>query len=413
MPILILTTEPLPFPGLAATGAGLRAWALAGGLRARGLEARIASAETAYRGVEPASLAKVGAETFALEGLAGFVREARPDAVLLQHWGLFPYLGEPGCPLAIDLAGPHLLERRYWGSADPAGDLAQKLAALARADFLCCSGWRQRDYFLAFAQIAGHDSTDPALLPVLPFCVDPEWIGLEAPGPWQADRFLYSGMLLPWQDPSRPLETLLALLEERGRGELLFLTGRHPTRDVSRGRFETLIERLRGSDRVRLETVQPFDRFFETIAGCGLAIDLMARNPERELAFPSRTAVYLARGLPVIFNDYSEPGDWIEQYGAGWRLDPEDGAGLRALLEGLLDDPARIEAARAGARRLASERLGWDRCVGPLADWCAAPRVREQRAAPLLDAGELEALRHERDELRGRRLVRLSEWLRR
>ena len=35
--ILILTTEPLPLPGMAATGAGLRAWGLAFGLRSAGM----------------------------------------------------------------------------------------------------------------------------------------------------------------------------------------------------------------------------------------------------------------------------------------------------------------------------------------------------------------------------------------
>ena len=39
-------------------------------------------------------------------------------------------LGEVDCPLAIDLAGPHLLERRFWGSRDPEGDRAQTMDEL-------------------------------------------------------------------------------------------------------------------------------------------------------------------------------------------------------------------------------------------------------------------------------------------
>ena len=40
--IAVLTTDPLPVPGSPTTGAGLRAWGLAEGLRARGHDVAIA-----------------------------------------------------------------------------------------------------------------------------------------------------------------------------------------------------------------------------------------------------------------------------------------------------------------------------------------------------------------------------------
>ena len=63
-----------------------------------------------------------------------------------------------------------------------------------------------------------------------------------------------------------------------------------------------------------------------------VAMDLMRRNPERELAFASRTVHYLWCGLPVIHSRILEVAALIEEYEAGWMVDPEDAAGIRAMV---------------------------------------------------------------------------------
>ncbi len=79
----------------------------------------------------------------------------------------------------------------------------------------------------------------------------------------------------------------------------------------------------------------------------------MARNAERELAFPSRTVVYLACGLPVVTQAGHELADWIARYDAGWFLDPNSSEeNLEALVEHLLDTPEEIGEKRENARRL-------------------------------------------------------------
>jgi hypothetical protein len=74
MEILILTTEPLPFPGLVTTGAGLRAWGLARGLESGGLAVEAAMPDDHLDGLEPERRAAVEPHCFSRARLSEFVR---------------------------------------------------------------------------------------------------------------------------------------------------------------------------------------------------------------------------------------------------------------------------------------------------------------------------------------------------
>jgi hypothetical protein len=419
MSVLVVTTEPLPFPGVPVTGAGLRAWALVQGLRSFGLEAEPAIAADAARHLSPEQAEPLKPFLFERHELTDHVRARKPDALVMQHWGLMDRLGPVDCPLAIDLAGPHLLERHFWGSAHPERDLADKLAALRRADFLTCSGRRQRLYFLGFAMQEGFDPADPNLLPVIPFSVSPQ---LPVPREFDPTAFVYAGLLLPWQDPSRGLEALLRAFERHNRGHLTFIGATHPAGDVSRGQFDSILQRIQASSQASLEPARAFTQLQEDLGRFGVAWDFMALNAERELAFPSRTVVYLSCGLPVVTQSGHELADWIARYDAGWNLDPASSdEHLEAFIERLLDAPDKIADKRENARRLVREKLTWDRTIAPLADWCRNPTRRSGKNRQSLQTDEtLQALRRESEQLReslqelqGRRLVRLSNLLRR
>lgn len=381
--LLILTTEPLPLPGLPATGAGLRAWGLAFGLRSAGFDdVVLAFAADAARGVEVALDLIPGIAMFERSQLDDFIAAQKPDAVIFQHWGLWSELRRPlPCPVAMDLAGPHLLERRLWGSPDPGRDLREKLTALAAVDHTVCSGHFQRHYFLPFLVQAGHDPR-ALLCPVIPFSLSPD---LPDPSPErERDTFLFGGMFLPWQDPEGTLRTLVEAMEERKRGRLVFVGGPHPAGDVSGGRFDRLMEFLEGSGRVEIHRTMPFDQYLGALRRCSLAIDLMPRNAERELAFPTRTVGYLWAGLPVIHNDYDELAEPIARARAGWTLDPADGEGLRRLLNRILTHKEDVERRSEKARELVTQHYTWDRTIGPLAEWCRDPKPRADKRDPIV-----------------------------
>jgi len=417
MKILVLTTEPLPFPGLVTTGAGLRAWGLARGLESAGLSVEVAMPEEHLDGLDPERRAELEPHCFARPRVGAFVRRRSPDAIVMQHWGLMRELGVVDCPLAIDLAGPHLLERRFWGSRSPEADRAEKIAALRQADFVVCSGRSQRLYFLPFLDQAGFDFGDPALCPVIPFSADPN-------PPPEAERdpacFVYGGMFLPWQNPALPLTTLLDTIDAVGRGRLRFFGGAHPSLDVSQGKFDALIARLSRHPAVEMCGLRPFDALVGEYVRAGAAVDLMERNAERELAFPTRTVIYMWCGLPVIHSDYTDLAPLIERYDAGWALDPADAARLRETVEAVLREPELALAKGRNARRLVAERLTWEKTIGPLAAWCRQPHLREEKHAAAMREearerrlreveDEVAAVRRERDMLRGKWIVRLSQ----
>lgn len=411
-PILLITTEPLPLPGRPATGAGLRAWGLAVGLREAGFQVQLMTAAEGG-GDEVTADRPDWVGGFARPDLPRLVREFDPELVVLQHWGLAALMGEPDRPLAIDLAGPHLLERRLWGSPNPEADLMEKLDALRRADFVTTSGRWQRHYFLPYLAMAGWDVLDPEVAPVIPFSLEPA----VAPAPPRPDRFFYGGFCLPWQDPSPGVEAVLEAMDRAGRGRLVFVGGAHPTLDVSRGRFEELLDRLQHHPRVELHPPLAHDPYRRLLAEGGVALDLMHPNAERELAFTTRTVGYLAAGLPVLHDNYSELGDLIARSGAGWAMDPVDPDTVRNLLLGILEGRVDVTAPGRAAHALVRDHLHWHRTIGPLVTFCRDPQPRTGRMAARLAfeerdrrlrqaETELARVRAELNTLRGKRWIR-------
>src|SRR5690606_15352818 len=80
MKLLVLTSEPVPLPGLPATGAGLRAWGLTFGLRAAGFpDTTLGFAADSVRGRELAPSPVPGVSTFERGRLAEFIAAEQPD----------------------------------------------------------------------------------------------------------------------------------------------------------------------------------------------------------------------------------------------------------------------------------------------------------------------------------------------
>jgi glycosyltransferase involved in cell wall biosynthesis len=188
-------------------------------------------------------------------------------------------------------------------------------------------------------------------------------------------------VFLPWQDPSLGLITLVEALEEHGTGRLRFFGGEHPFIPIDTGIFPQLKARLEGSTHVEFQPMIPRDELLQEYTRAHVAIDLMRRNQERELAFTTRTVEYLWCGLPVIYNDYAELADYIREYDAGWCLDPEDAEGLRAVIDSILTDPSILQAKSANAQRLVRERLTWDATVEVLDAFIRHPTMRPRPLA--------------------------------
>jgi glycosyltransferase involved in cell wall biosynthesis len=290
------------------------------------------------------------------------VERTEPDVVLVCGWAVMANLAQDPLlevPVVLDQHGPHMLERHYQGVGEPEENGAQKRRALKAADFFSCAGERQLEYFQDWLRQAGWTEQERSeRSAAMPFSLSPE-----LPPRWPAEEltFVYGGVWLPWQDPSTGLLALAEQLKRRDQGVLRLFGGKHPWIEIDGGVFEGLVAKLEAIPRVVHEGQVNHAELIRQYTKAHVAIDLMKRNPERELAFTSRTVEFLWCGLPVLYNDYSELSDLIREYDAGWTVDPERPEQIAAALDEIFGRPELVDRKSENAQRLVRERLSWDR----------------------------------------------------
>ena len=307
--------------------------------------------------------------------LSQVIRLADPDVVIACNWPVAANIDDCPVPLVLDQHGPHLLERQYQAAFRGFEENARaKRLALSRADYFSCAGDWQRLYFLPWLMQAGFQFDGERV------CSIPISLSPDLPAHTFSDEitFVYGGVFLPWQDPRAGLQEVLAQLQQRDQGCLKFFGGQHPVYPVDTGLFEELRAQLDQHPRVQVQPMVAHDQLIETYCRAHVAIDLMARNPERELAFTTRTVEYLWCGLPVIYSDYAELSHYIREYRAGWTVDPTDPAAIRQAVSEAFEQPDRVREYSRNAQRLVRERLTWDRTIDPLDAICRNPSRRER-----------------------------------
>lgn len=374
--VLIISSDILPYPGLPTVGSGLRAWGLGQGLKCCGHEVLFSMPRAALKGRKQMVPSEVVELAWEPDTLASVVRAAEPDVVVVCNWPVLDLMPTEnlGIPVVLDQHGPHYLERVFQRFGDPDDNKRRKLNALRKADFFTCAGERQLAYFQSWLEQAGWTEEEcRELTAAIPVSLSPD---LPIRQPDKELTFVYGGVFLPWQDPSVGLSALLEVLERRGTGRLLFYGGEHPVYPVDTGIFVQLLAELRQSPYVMAPGMVSHDELIASYTRAHVAIDLMKRNPERELAFTTRTVEYMWCGLPVIYNDYAELSDYIRKYNAGWVVDPEDREAIIAILNDIFDHPEQVIERGRNAQRLVRERLTWDRTIAPLDSFIRHPRMR-------------------------------------
>jgi len=366
--VLVITSDILPLKGQSTTGAALRAWGLGEGLRSCGHDVEFAMSREAaeackYRGRE--------VHLFEPENLDKLVNRVDPDILLFQHWPLLGYLKKRSrAYIVVDFHGPLLLETHFREPECVEKVIGIKLECLSLADYFTCAGTKQLYYYLAWLLVAGLDLHEFPIS-VIPFSLSPD---LPNHSSWPEEPiFVYGGIFLPWQDPSLGLKVLTEEMETSRRGELRFFGGKHPWMTLPSERFEKLRQQLTNSDRVHFYPPTPRDKLIDEYTRASVAWDVMARNPEREMAFTSRTVEYLWCGLPVVYNNYAELSNYIAEYNAGWIVDPADEAQMRQITREILHNPEEVSRRGKNAKQLARERLTWNKTIAPLDAYCRQP----------------------------------------
>ncbi|MEO8288343.1 MAG: glycosyltransferase [Chloroflexota bacterium] len=391
--VLVISPDVLPVGDIPASGSGVRAWALGKGLEGHGHNVHFTMPAPAIQGREGSVPPEYVAGAWTTENLQSIIDAMVPDVIVSCGWPNVTWTPRPNLPLAIDLTGPHLLERAYQGYRDVKTNSAEKLAALAKGDFFTCIGERQKYYFQAWLAQAGisiDELTDD--LQVIPYSVDPKQPKHHWLDDWSNSevRFVYGGIFLPWQNPAPALLTVADTLEQAGRGTLEVIGGSHPFYPVDTGVYGPLLEKLASARRVSMSGLLPHDRLIEKYTHAHVAVDMIMPNVERELAFPSRTINYLWCGLPVIHPEFSEVAHHISDYEAGWVVKHDDSEALRNVLISILANPEEAHRRGINAQRLARERFSWDDTIIALEEFVRNPRMRSERRS-LLDQEKVSA----------------------
>jgi len=378
--VLLFSNDLPPLPGQSVTGGGLRVRGLAEGLRSRGHEVVISVPASRLDALSTRTAKPLRSTAFAPERLNAVVRDVEPDVVVMEQWALASYFDDSSAPLVIDLHGSLILENHYRGHRALKYNAAAKIKALSKADFVLCASELQRHYFTAWLLLSGFSPDQPRIASI-PVLLEPA----EMPSGVSKDShsIIFGGIAWPWVDPFPGLEILARELQDHPSYKLKIYSG---LPDLGRvlphdqtiatsplvARYQSLV-----SKNVAVHGLISHARFLQRAKNACLAFDVFQRNPERELAFVTRTAEYLACGLPVIHGDYDEIGKWIEQAEAGWVVDPSNPDQVLQAVRAALDDREELARRAENALRLVRKRLFWNRGIEPLHRFCMEPRQRE------------------------------------
>jgi len=374
--VLIVTTEVLPGWGVPSAGGGIRAHSLGEGLKAAGHEVVYSLPEPVLEQVKAPEEFREFAHV--PEKVSGAVHRAGPDVVVFEQWQPLTFLEEADCAVVVDLPGPLLLEYAFRGGRAVQTEAGAKIRALAKADLFLYSNPNQKAYWLAWTALAGV-AADGTRLAHVPICRSPELP--EPPDGLNGMRFIYGGVFWPWQDPTLPLNTLIRVMEEHGEGHLDIFGGSHPHHAVKGEVYYSPAQRIRKSDRVRFRDMMPLEDLEKEYQRGGIALALMARNAEREVASTIRTIGYLWCGLPTVVNNYSYLAPLVGEYDAGWVADPDDAEALKTTFERVRAERDDWAAKSKGAQRLVRERFTWETAVRPLVEFVENPERRPKNPA--------------------------------
>jgi len=316
--ILIITTEFIRFEGSPTGGRGVRTGNLADGLRKNGHTVFFSFPKDNYEKLKtkpPSSLTQYLHNYYYDE----IIKEINPEIIIFSPWTLMLSLKNDAIInnyfIGADLPGPLVIENSFQNNEDDFIFASKKIVSLNKADFFLCSNERQKYYIMPWLLLSGHSLTENNII-ITPISSD---LNDKVPNCYPSvPEYIFGGVLWPWQNYGENLKNIAEFLA-KNRGILKTFCGSFI--------YEKKNEKLSCLDKY--ETVKQFELInhedlITQYKSSSAAIELYCMNNERILANTTRTLEYFANGLPVIYSKNMFFSDIIQEYNAGWVIDPEN-----------------------------------------------------------------------------------------
>ena len=374
--VLIVTTEMLPGLGYPTAGGGMRAYSIGEGLKSHGFHVDYSLRDSLLK--EKPLPNKFTALLHNTNNIDDVINNYRPDVVVFEQWHPLLYYKSNNFPLVVDVPGPLLLEQTYKDPKELNNLAGTKINALSKADVFCCSNSKQKGYWTAWMLLAGVPVSDFNLLEV-PICASPELPPLP-PGPKDKNdlRFFHTGIYWPWQNFIPALEILSNIMEEENTGKLEIYGGKHPYHPSDENEKSPFSDSILNNNKVTIHDLVKPEELFEAYTSGGVALEVMSRNPERDLSSTIRTIGFLWSGLPVVISSYSYLVDMINDYKAGWVVNEESPEEIEKIFREIFNHPEEVSERAKGAQNLIKDRFTWDTSTKQLAEYCKTPKRREK-----------------------------------
>ena len=287
--------------------------------------------------------------------LQAAIGKVNPDAVLVESIEAARYIQEGRWTVILDLFAPRLLEQQFQTGPGDTREAVRILDAVQRADRFLFSNERQKYFHLPLLALAGVDCTREAG-GVVPISGPPDTPPFVKPAEL---TFVAGGVFWPWADLSRGLGDLLSCLDRVDVGKVRLYGGEYGIRSDTEEYLDPRNALPKDHERVEFAGMVPIDTLWQQYRRGSVAFDLMAPNPEREINLSFRQIDYLRCGLPIITAPTQVIARDIEEYGAGWLVEPDDRESLERLVRKLATNPKLIAEAGTAAQALARDRYSW------------------------------------------------------
>lgn len=395
-PVYIVSNDVVPDMGTTVSAPGLRSRGLAAGLRHHGFQVTEIVPEghvyDRWQGEVPPPRPP-GVVMLAGGELAGFLTRRAPAVVIIINSNQVASVPDiDGLALVVDLFAPRILEVACQSDRYPRAEIAamrnRDILAMTRGESFIVNGPKKLPFYLAWLLQTDRDPLSVRMDVVpMPMAGNFAEVSGETPGrtgcrPAGPVRVVSAGYLQGW---SRPGPWYQVVSEVVARHEAEFHVAVVPRSDNGDG-LDGSTDDLSHFDHPRVITHggMLYDDYRRFMRSKDLAVDLFAYTLERPYAMVTRTVGAIASGLPVIHVPWTETGAYIEEYDAGWLVDPSDTNRLEQVLtEALADHDLRRRKAM-NARRLWREVFDPVVATGPLVEqvWALFRRLDERSGGP-------------------------------